>query len=164
MWSRCATPAPGDGGGGEAAGENGGGEGSGGESGGNGGGGGGGGEGPRSAQPGGPRRPRGASQAQAVPLARKRRQAEPEDADVESEGDAIDGEEEVGELRAAKRTRVGVGEIAAAAIEQWGLSEAKVLRWAAERGLPGVGIADLEHYRREHPEEDMMAGLSDLLS
>mgnify|MGYP006134265609 FL=1 len=71
---------------------------------------------------------------------------------------------EVGERRPAKRTRIGVGEIAAAAIEQWGLNEAKVLRWATELRLPGVGIADLQRYRREHPEEDVTAGLSDLCS
>ena len=114
---------------------------------------------PRSAHRGGPRRPRAV--AQAVPLARKR-QAEPEDAD--DEGDSAMEDREVGERRPAKRTRIGIGEIAAAAIEQWGLNEAKVLRWATELRLPGVGIADLQRYRREHPEEDVTAGLSDLCS
>ena len=115
---------------------------------------------PRSAHRGGPRRPRVA--VQTAPLARKR-QAEPESADADDEGDgAMDGSP--GERRPAKRSRIGVGEIAAAAIEQWGLNEAKVLRWATELRLRGVGIADLQRYRREHPEEDVTAGLSDLCS
>ena len=62
----------------------------------------------------------------------------------------------------SKRARLGIGQIAAAALEQWGLDEARVLAWAAEKGLPGVGIADLTRYRAEHPDEDVLAGLADL--
>ena len=61
-----------------------------------------------------------------------------------------------------RRARPGLGHIAAAAIEQWGLDEEAVLSWASQKGLPGVGIADLTRYREEHPEEDALAGLADL--
>lgn len=63
--------------------------------------------------------------------------------------------------RSQKRQCVRLGEIAAAAVEQWGLDADHVVTWALAKGLPGVGIADLEVYRREHPEEDLAAGLLD---
>ena len=62
----------------------------------------------------------------------------------------------------AKRVKLGLGAMASAALEQWGLDEARVLAWAAQRGLPGVGIADLTTYRQEHPDEDVLAGVADL--
>lgn len=62
---------------------------------------------------------------------------------------------------AAKRQRMCLGEMAAAAAEQWNLDEDAVIAWATQRGLPGVGFADLLQYRREHPEEDLVAGMCD---
>lgn len=47
---------------------------------------------------------------------------------------------------------------------RWNLDVAGVMDWAQRRELPGVGVADLLDYRREHPEEDLAAGLSSILS
>ena len=92
-----------------------------------------------------------------------------EDADS-SGGEAAEQRSEAAEQHSSrpvaqsrsKRARIGIGQIASAALEQWGLDEARVLAWAAERGLPGIGIADLTDYRKEHPDEDCQAGLADL--
>ena len=63
--------------------------------------------------------------------------------------------------RPLKRARLGV--IASAAAEQWGLDLEGLEHWAQRRQLPGVGVADLLDYRREHPEEDLAAGLSSIV-
>ncbi|CAE7514161.1 DRP5A [Symbiodinium sp. CCMP2592] len=60
------------------------------------------------------------------------------------------------ELEAPKRARMGA--IASAAAEQWGLDLENLELWAEHRRLPGVGLADLLDYRRDHPEEDLSAG------
>eukprot|EP00913_Durusdinium_trenchii_P008037 g7536.t1 len=62
------------------------------------------------------------------------------------------------------RKRPRLGYMAMAAAEQWNLDVAGVMDWAQRRELPGVGVADLLDYRREHPEEDLAAGLSSILS
>ena len=51
-----------------------------------------------------------------------------------------------------------MGAIASAAAEQWGLDLENLELWAEHRRLPGVGLADLLDYRRDHPEEDLSAG------
>eukprot|EP00439_Symbiodinium_sp_Y106_P056483 s2923_g7.t3 len=65
------------------------------------------------------------------------------------------------ELEAPKRARMGA--IASAAAEQWGLDLENLELWAEHRRLPGVGLADLLDYRRDHPEEDLSAGLASIL-
>mmetsp|Transcript_25490 Transcript_25490/g.79286 ORF Transcript_25490/g.79286 Transcript_25490/m.79286 type:complete len:189 (+) Transcript_25490:78-644(+) len=60
---------------------------------------------------------------------------------------------------AAKRARFGP--LAAAAAAQWQLDGSAVEAWAQRRGLPGIGIADIVDYRREHPEEDLAAELAE---
>eukprot|EP00747_Dinoflagellata_sp_TGD_P207424 gnl/TRDRNA2_/TRDRNA2_81000_c0_seq2.p2 gnl/TRDRNA2_/TRDRNA2_81000_c0~~gnl/TRDRNA2_/TRDRNA2_81000_c0_seq2.p2 ORF type:complete len:142 (-),score=38.55 gnl/TRDRNA2_/TRDRNA2_81000_c0_seq2:103-528(-) len=80
----------------------------------------------------------------------------------ESEDDDKAASEEIDQRPAQKKRRVELGALAAAAMEQWGLQEAKVCNWAAERRLPGIGFADVLEYRRLHPEEDISAALSDL--
>lgn len=60
-----------------------------------------------------------------------------------------------------KRRRMEFGATAAAAMLQWGLDEAAVIAFAKRNGLPGIGITDLLDYRREHPEEDLIASLAD---
>ena len=100
--------------------------------------------------------------------ARKRRQPESSD-DASDSSSSDDGSEDAAAEAStsaaappAKRVKLGLGAIASAALEQWGLDEARVLAWAAEKGLPGVGIADLTLYRKEHPDEDLVAGVADL--
>merc|ERR1711862_219199 len=66
------------------------------------------------------------------------------------------------DLQGAKRQRLCLGEIAEAAVAQWGLDEKQIIAWARRRKLPGVGFADVIQYRNEHPEEDIVAGLSDI--
>ena len=61
---------------------------------------------------------------------------------------------------APKRARMGA--IASAAAEQWGLDLESLELWAERRHLPGVGLADLLDYRRDHPEEDISAGLASI--
>ena len=59
-----------------------------------------------------------------------------------------------------KRARMGA--IASAAAEQWGLDLETLELWAERRHLPGVGLTDLLDYRRDHPEEDLSAGLTSI--
>ena len=57
-----------------------------------------------------------------------------------------------------------LGGMARAAVEQWGLDESRLLAWAAARRLPGIGVADVNQYRQENPDEDLSAEMnSDLL-
>ena len=57
-----------------------------------------------------------------------------------------------------------LGGMARAAVEQWGLDESRLLAWAAARRLPGIGVADVNLYRQENPDEDLSAEMnSDLL-
>ena len=57
-----------------------------------------------------------------------------------------------------------LGGMARAAVEQWGLDESRLLAWAAARRLPGIGVADVNLYRQEHPAEDLSAEMNgDLL-
>ena len=57
-----------------------------------------------------------------------------------------------------------LGGMARAAVEQWGLDEGRLLAWAAARRLPGIGVADVNLYRQENPDEDLSAEMnSDLL-
>ena len=57
-----------------------------------------------------------------------------------------------------------LGGMARAAVEQWGLDEGRLLAWAAARRLPGIGVADVNQYRQENPDEDLSAEMnSDLL-
>lgn len=63
---------------------------------------------------------------------------------------------------AKKRRRIEFGDIARGALEQWGLDEHHVARWASRKGLAGVGIADLLEYRRQYPELDIAIGVSEL--
>ena len=57
-----------------------------------------------------------------------------------------------------------LGGMARAAVEQWGLDESRLLAWAAARRLPGIGVADVNQYRQENPDEDLSAERnSDLL-
>eukprot|EP00933_Yihiella_yeosuensis_P031473 TRINITY_DN25043_c0_g2_i1.p1 TRINITY_DN25043_c0_g2~~TRINITY_DN25043_c0_g2_i1.p1 ORF type:complete len:157 (-),score=35.17 TRINITY_DN25043_c0_g2_i1:115-585(-) len=65
-------------------------------------------------------------------------------------------------LEIPPKKRARLGSIAAAAAEQWGLDPCKLEAWASKRGLPGVGVADLVDYRRENPEEDISAELSEI--
>lgn len=74
-----------------------------------------------------------------------------------------DGDPMICEPRPAKRRRMDFGAIALAAMDQWGLDEAMVARWASRRGLPGVGFAELLDFRRENPVLDVSAGLADML-
>lgn len=57
--------------------------------------------------------------------------------------------------------RVRIGPLAFAAAAQWQLDRRAVEAWATTKGLPGVGIAELLAYRREHPEEDLAADLAE---
>ena len=82
--------------------------------------------------------------------------------DGDSEGAQSDGDREMADRQSTKRVKMNAGEIGAAAIAQWGLDEAKVAAWAAQKRLPGIGFADVLQYRREHPEEDLTAGFTDL--
>ena len=57
-----------------------------------------------------------------------------------------------------------LGGMARAAVEQWGLDEGRLLAWAAARRLPGIGVADVNQYRQENPDEDLSAEMNgDLL-
>ena len=57
-----------------------------------------------------------------------------------------------------------LGGMARAAVEQWGLDESRLLAWAAARRLPGIGVADVNLYRQENPDEDLSAEMNgDLL-
>ena len=57
-----------------------------------------------------------------------------------------------------------LGGMARAAVEQWGLDESRLLAWAAARRLPGIGVADVNQYRQENPDEDLSAEMNgDLL-
>ena len=57
-----------------------------------------------------------------------------------------------------------LGGMARAAVEQWGLDESRLLAWAAARRLPGIGLADVNLYRQENPDEDLSAEMNgDLL-
>ena len=57
-----------------------------------------------------------------------------------------------------------LGGMARAAVEQWGLDEGRLLAWAAARRLPGIGVADVNLYRQENPDEDLSAEMhGDLL-
>ena len=57
-----------------------------------------------------------------------------------------------------------LGGMARAAVEQWGLDEGRLLAWAAARRLPGIGVADVNLYRQENPDEDLSAEMNgDLL-
>ena len=57
-----------------------------------------------------------------------------------------------------------LGGMARAAVEQWGLDESRLLAWAAARRLPGIGVADVNLYRQENPDEDLSAEMhGDLL-
>ncbi len=57
-----------------------------------------------------------------------------------------------------------LGGMARAAVEQWGLDESRLLAWAATRRLPGIGVADVNLYRQENPDEDLSAEMNgDLL-
>ena len=56
-----------------------------------------------------------------------------------------------------------LGGMARAAVEQWGLDEGRLLAWAAARRLPGIGVADVNQYRQENPDEDLSAENGDLL-
>ena len=115
-----------------------------------------------------------ASPAQPLPSTRTRKRSLSPESDASSshrssdDGDGEDADDRqpsaatAVEKQPAKRVKLGLGAIASAALEQWGLDEARVLAWAAEKGLPGVGIADLTTYRAEHPDEDLVAGVADL--
>ena len=57
-----------------------------------------------------------------------------------------------------------LGGMARAAVQQWGLDESRLLAWAAARRLPGIGVADVNLYRQENPDEDLSAEMNgDLL-
>ena len=57
-----------------------------------------------------------------------------------------------------------LGGMARAAVEQWGLDESRLLAWAAARRLPGIGVADVNLYRQENPDEYLSAEMNgDLL-
>ena len=57
-----------------------------------------------------------------------------------------------------------LGGMARAAVEQWGLDEGRLLAWASARRLPGIGVADVNLYRQENPDEDLSAEMNgDLL-
>ena len=44
------------------------------------------------------------------------------------------------------------------------LDEGRLLAWAAARRLPGIGVADVNLYRQENPDEDLSAEMNgDLL-
>ena len=53
-----------------------------------------------------------------------------------------------------------LGGMARAAVEQWGLDESRLLAWAAARRLPGIGVADVNQYRQENPDEDLSAEIN----
>ena len=53
-----------------------------------------------------------------------------------------------------------LGGMARAAVEQWGLDESRLLAWAAARRLPGIGVADVNLYRQENPDEDLSAEMN----
>ena len=57
-----------------------------------------------------------------------------------------------------------LGGMARVAVEQWGLDEGRLLAWATARRLPGIGVADVNQYRQENPDEDLSAEMNgDLL-
>ncbi|CAE8715991.1 unnamed protein product [Polarella glacialis] len=70
-----------------------------------------------------------------------------------------EGQSEADQDRPGKK--VCLGPIAAAAADQWCLDKHRLEAWAVCKGLPGVGLADLVDYRRENPEEDISAELSE---
>jgi hypothetical protein len=67
-----------------------------------------------------------------------------------------------GRHESVKRQRICLGDIAAAAVDQWALDEDELIAWALRRGLPGVGFADVLQFRKMHPEEDIVAGVIDV--
>ena len=64
-----------------------------------------------------------------------------------------------GRLAAARRSLADalpqLGGMARAAVRQWGLDESRLLAWAAARRPPGIGVADVNLYRQENPDEDL---------